>query len=148
MFSFEGWRLLTSFIEAFLQFLVKKSRKKISAVFFLQFLVIKTLDTYPGSLEMLDPDPQHCMSVGNIWDSPPSPTSVHPQLFCYIFPALCLCNPRLDPLGIYILRMGTMQSLLFAFQCKVNTYRYCSLQVYTDAVLVPFFRIDSLFWIL
>ncbi len=28
-----------------------------SAVYFLQFLVIKTLDPYPDSLEMLDPDP-------------------------------------------------------------------------------------------
>ncbi len=34
-------------------------RKKILAVFFLQFLVIKTLDPYPDpdSLEMLDPNP-------------------------------------------------------------------------------------------
>ncbi len=37
-----------------LPFLIKKE-KKISDVFFLQFLVIKTLD--PDSLEMLDPDP-------------------------------------------------------------------------------------------
>ncbi len=97
--------------------------------FSLKFLVIKTLDPYPKSHEMLDqdpdtdPDPQYYLSVGNTSDSPPSPTSiVHPQLFCYIFPALCLCNPCLDPLGIHILRMGTVQSLLFAFQCKVNTW--------------------------
>jgi len=39
--------------------LIKKKFKKFSAVFFLQFLVILTLDPdpYPNSLEMLDPNP-------------------------------------------------------------------------------------------
>jgi hypothetical protein len=41
-----------------LQFLIKeKYLKNLLAVFFLQFLVIKTLDPDPDSLEMLDPDP-------------------------------------------------------------------------------------------
>ncbi len=124
--------LLTSFIEAFFEIFDQKKKKKILAIFF-SILVIKTMYPYPNSLEVLGPDPypdslypdpQHCLSVGNTPNSPPPPTSVHPQLFCYIFPALCLCNPRLDLLGIYILRVGTVLSLLFAFQCKVNTYRY------------------------
>jgi hypothetical protein len=49
----------TSFMEAFLQFFYIK-RKKFQLYFF-KFLVIKILDPYPeadpGSLEMLDPDP-------------------------------------------------------------------------------------------
>jgi hypothetical protein len=37
----------------------QKDRKKFSAVFFSYFLIIKTLnpDSYPGSLEMMDPVP-------------------------------------------------------------------------------------------
>ncbi len=48
-------------MEAFLQFLIKKKKKKFLRFFF-HFLVIKTLD--PGSLEMLDTDPypQHWFS--------------------------------------------------------------------------------------
>jgi hypothetical protein len=40
-----------------LQFLNKKRYKKILAVFFLQFLVFKTLDPDPDSLKMLYSDP-------------------------------------------------------------------------------------------
>ncbi len=42
-----------------LQFWIEKEEKKISIVryFFLPFLVMKTLDPDPDSLEMLDPDP-------------------------------------------------------------------------------------------
>ncbi len=65
-------------LETFLQFFINKGEKEMSAVFFLQLLIIKTLDPYPDSLEMLDPDPdsmnpdpQHCLSVGNTSDSPP-----------------------------------------------------------------------------
>jgi hypothetical protein len=49
-----------------LQFLIKKEEKKFQLYFFLQILVIKTLDPYPdpdsNSLEILDPDPQHWFS--------------------------------------------------------------------------------------
>jgi hypothetical protein len=51
-----------------LQFLIEKKKKKISALFFILFLVIKTLnphwnpepDPHPDSLGMLDPDAQNC----------------------------------------------------------------------------------------
>ncbi len=52
------------------QFFSQKKKKKFSCFFFLQLLVIKTVD--PDSLEMLDPDPypdpdpQHCFKVNQL----------------------------------------------------------------------------------
>ncbi len=45
-----------------------------SCIFFLQFLVIKTLDPDPDSLEMLDPDPY------------PDPVSMNPDPQLWLLP--------------------------------------------------------------
>jgi hypothetical protein len=55
-------------ISKLLLLIKKRYLKKFKLYFFLQFLVIETLDTDPypdpDSLEMLVPDPQHCL-----WDT-------------------------------------------------------------------------------
>ncbi len=46
---------------------MKKDIKKFQLYFFLQFLVIKTLDTDPDSLEILDPDPDSLNPDPQLW---------------------------------------------------------------------------------
>ncbi len=66
MFFFEGWKLLL-YLRRFSASFDHKKIKYIFQVYFISFLVIKTLDPDPDSLEILDsvpdsfdPDPQQC----------------------------------------------------------------------------------------
>jgi hypothetical protein len=58
-----------------LQFLIRK-KNNLSAVFLFLFLAIKTLDSEPDSLEMLDPDPYRDPDSMN-----PDPTCLHYNKF-------------------------------------------------------------------